>query len=141
MRAALINTDSFTVQLTRDMPDTKALEWLQSKVDGWIEHVHTPGLIADGPIDVGVYINEEGKFVEDPQVNPTATRLMFGLRGTEALPASLPDVIVGNAVLVATDMRTGDSVDLPQEVIDSLRARGFRVAVEIAPVASEGAES
>lgn len=111
IRVGVINPDD-TVITTRRI--TADLATFQALVGGYIEHVDF-GIY-------GLYLNEEGKLNGLP-INRLATELWSAAYGPT-------DILVGPVVLVGLANEDGDDTDLPVEVIDHLRNRGFRIEDE-----------
>lgn len=89
------------------------LSQLQGLVNGNIEAVPMTPVVADEN-DSTVYVNEEGKFTEQP--NMRATDFMVPGVGIFA-----GDYIAGPMVLAGFDPNTGEHAELPQSVIDRAR--------------------
>jgi hypothetical protein len=93
-----------------DLGGDNDLPTLQAAVGGFIEAVRLPEFVDPAGCATG-YINEEGKLVDEPEVNWRATDFMVpgvGLRWG--------DFIAGPMVLVGFDPSTGLHERLPEKV-------------------------
>lgn len=90
------------------------LSSLQSLVGGWIEAVSIPQFI-DGWETGTAYINEEGKL----------NQLAFNGRATDFIVPGIGimfgDYIAGDMVLCGVDYLTGESVDVPDGLVQRAR--------------------
>ena len=104
MKAIKIGIDS--VECVEIEP---TLDALQSQVGGYIQYLP----VVDG---VAAYIDEEGKFKPDAQVNPVATAFAHSVIGI-----SSNDVIVGTMLLVGEDGGGGEA-DVPDSALQLVSA-------------------
>lgn len=99
--------------------EVNRLEDYQAAVGGWVEPVDIPAL------SVTVYVNEEGLLRQLP-FNPRATFLWWYF----VPEARQTAMLVGQALVTGLPDRSGDSTDVPSEVVGMLAKPGeWRVEV------------
>ena len=88
-------------------------EMIRYAVDGWIECVQ----LKNG---ISMWVNEEGKMLQDCEYNPTATAIFWDTYGL------MSDTIYGNVIFTSVD-ENGDTIGLNLEQVEYLKSNAFDV--------------
>lgn len=120
MKAVIIPADS---NLPARIVEAKMnLDYYQGVVGGLIEGVSIERVLTDTgmkSVEATVYVNEEGKLIGLP-VNPRATDLCAVTIG-----GWIRDVIMGDVIVVGPPDDEGETLPVPENVIEIIREWGW----------------